>query len=84
MPKNSAFIYSGGAAAPVKNDAAPLTANTLSTGGQVKNLDKGGISKTINNNGRTVTDNSRKIGTVNIYPKETLSPGQLMEWQELG
>ncbi len=84
VPKNSAFIYSGGAAAPVKNDAAPLTANTLSTGGQVKNLDKGGISKTINNNGRTVTDNSRKIDTVNIYPKETLSPGQLMEWQELG
>ncbi|EJP5811810.1 phage tail tape measure protein [Cronobacter sakazakii] len=84
VPKNSAFIYSGGAAVPVKNDAAPLTANTLSTGGQVKNLDKGGISKTINNNGRTVTDNSRKIDTVNIYPKETLSPGQLMEWQELG
>ncbi|EJL7703036.1 phage tail tape measure protein, partial [Cronobacter sakazakii] len=84
VPKNSAFIYSGAAAAPVKTDAAPLTANTLSTGGQVKNLDKGGISKTINNNGRTVTDNSRKINTVNIYPKETLSPGQLMEWQELG
>ncbi|ELY6254401.1 phage tail tape measure protein [Cronobacter sakazakii] len=85
VPKNSAFIYSGAnAAAPVKTDAAPLTANTLSTGGQVKNLDKGGISKTINNNGRTVTDNSRKIDTVNIYPKETLSPGQLMEWQELG
>ncbi|EJY8355124.1 phage tail tape measure protein, partial [Cronobacter sakazakii] len=71
VPKNSAFIYSGAAAAPVKTDAAPLTANTLSTGGQVKNLDKGGISKTINNNGRTVTDNSRKINTVNIYPKET-------------
>ncbi|EPM5394763.1 phage tail tape measure protein [Cronobacter turicensis] len=84
VPKNSAFIYSGAAATPVKTDAAPLTANTLSTGGQVKNLDKGGISKTINNNGRTVTDNSRKINTVNIYPKETLSPGQLMEWQELG
>ncbi|ELY3987589.1 phage tail tape measure protein [Cronobacter sakazakii] len=84
VPKNSAFIYSGAAAAPVKTDAAPLTANTLSTGGQVKNLDKGGISRTINNNGRTVTDNSRKINTVNIYPKETLSPGQLMEWQELG
>ncbi|ELY4321579.1 phage tail tape measure protein [Cronobacter turicensis] len=84
VPKNSAFIYSGAAAAPVKTDAAPLTVNTLSTGGQVKNLDKGGISKTINNNGRTVTDNSRKINTVNIYPKETLSPGQLMEWQELG
>ncbi|WP_110782702.1 phage tail tape measure protein, partial [Cronobacter sakazakii] len=61
VPKKSAFIYSGAnAAAPVKTDAAPLTANTLSTGGQVKNLDKGGISKTINNNGRTVTDNSRK------------------------
>lgn len=62
---------------------SPVTGNTLSTGGQVKNIDKGGIVKTINSNAKTVTDNSKKIGTVNIYPKETLSPGQLMEWQEL-
>ncbi|EGT5206896.1 phage tail tape measure protein [Cronobacter sakazakii] len=62
---------------------SPVTGNTLSTGGQVKNIDKGGIAKTINSNAKSVTDNSKKIGTVNIYPKETLSPGQLMEWQEL-
>ncbi|GDX05727.1 phage tail tape measure protein [Buttiauxella sp. A111] len=57
--------------------------NTLSTGDKIKNIDKGGISKTINSNSRSVTDNSKKIDTVNIYPKETLTPGQLMEWQEL-
>ncbi|WP_336293413.1 phage tail tape measure protein [Cronobacter dublinensis] len=73
-----------GANVTVKSDATPLTANTLSTGGQVKNLDKGGIAKTINSSAKSVTDNSKKIGTVNIYPKETLSPGQLQEWQELG
>lgn len=61
----------------------PLTTNTLSTGGELKGIERGGISKSINSNTRSVTDNSKKIGTVNIYPKETLSPGKLMEWQEL-
>jgi len=61
----------------------PLTTNTLSTGGELKGVERGGISKSINSNSKSVTDNSKKIGTVNIYPKETLSPGALMEWQEL-
>ncbi|HCD8030239.1 TPA: phage tail tape measure protein [Klebsiella aerogenes] len=61
----------------------PLTTNTLSTGGELKGIERGGISKSINSNTRSVTDNSKKIGTVNIYPKEMLSPGKLMEWQEL-
>ncbi|MBY5234996.1 phage tail tape measure protein [Klebsiella aerogenes] len=61
----------------------PLTTNTLSTGGELKDIERGGISRSINSNTRSVTDNSKKIGTVNIYPKETLSPGKLMEWQEL-
>ncbi|MFH3540675.1 phage tail tape measure protein [Klebsiella aerogenes] len=61
----------------------PLTTNTLSTGGELKDIERGGISKSINSNTRSVTDNSKKIGTVNIFPKETLSPGKLMEWQEL-
>lgn len=60
-----------------------LTSNTLSTGGELKGIERGGISKSINSNTKSVTDNSKKIGTVNIYPKETLSPGKLMEWQEL-
>ncbi|SQJ43460.1 Phage-related tail protein [Salmonella enterica] len=62
----------------------PLTVNNLSTGGELKGIDKGGISKSISNNSRAVTDNSRKINTVNIYPKEMITPGQLMEFQELG
>ena len=61
----------------------PLTSNTLSTGGELKGIERGGISKSINSNTKSVTDNSKKIDTVNIYPKETLSPGKLMEWQEL-
>lgn len=66
------------------NTASPLAENTLSTGGQVKGIERGGLNKTISSNSKAVTDNSKKIGTVNIYPKENLSPGQLMEWQELG
>lgn len=60
-----------------------LTTNTLSTGGDLKGVERGGLSKSINSNSKSVTDNSRKIDTVNIYPTETLSPGKLMEWQEL-
>ncbi len=79
-----------GVAAPVtqnnytSNSQTLLTTNTLSTGGELKGIEKGGLSKTINSNSKSVTDNSRKIETVNIYPKEMLSPGQLMEYQELG
>ncbi|EKJ3510067.1 phage tail tape measure protein [Salmonella enterica] len=61
-----------------------LTVNNLSTGGELKGIDKGGISKSVSNNSGSVTDNSRKINTVNIYPKEMITPGQLMEFQELG
>lgn len=85
LPENAGVKNLTGINSPAAVQVAPppLTANTLSTGGKVKGIEKGGISKTINNNGKSVTDNSRKIDTVNIYPKETLSPGQLMEWQEL-
>ncbi|WP_395266267.1 phage tail tape measure protein [Enterobacter soli] len=65
-------------------NAPSVTQNTLSTGGQVKAIEKGGISKSINNNSKTVVDKGNKIGNVNIYPKEMLTPGQLAEWQELG
>lgn len=61
----------------------PLTRNTLSTGGELKKVDKGGINKAISSNSKSVTDNSRKIGQVNIHTKEAMTPGQLMEWQEL-
>ncbi|EDR7910291.1 phage tail tape measure protein [Salmonella enterica] len=67
-----------------ETSSPPLTVNNLSTGGELKGIDKGGISKSVINNSRSVTDNSRKINTVNIYPKEMITPGQLMEFQELG
>lgn len=60
-----------------------ISPNALLTGGELKGIERGGISKTISSNTKSVTDNSRKIETVNIYPKETLLPGQLQEWQEL-
>lgn len=60
-----------------------LTANTLSTGGQLKGVDRGGISSTISKNSKAVTDNSKTIGEVHFHTKEALSPAQLMEWQEL-
>ncbi|HBN5775729.1 TPA: phage tail tape measure protein [Citrobacter freundii] len=65
------------------NTSETLTANTLSTGGKLKDVDRGGISKTISSNSKSVTDNSRKIGEVHFHTKEALSPSQLMEWQEL-
>ncbi|ECD7213575.1 phage tail tape measure protein [Salmonella enterica subsp. enterica] len=67
-----------------ETSSPPLTVNNLSTGGELKGIDKGGISKSVSNNSRSVTDNSRRINTVNIYPKEMITPGQLMEFQELG
>ncbi|EHQ4607383.1 phage tail tape measure protein [Salmonella enterica] len=60
-----------------------LTGNTLSTGGELKGIDRGGISSTISKNSKSVTDNSKKIGEVHFHTKEALSPAQLMEWQEL-
>ena len=66
------------------NEAQPaLTANTLSTGGELKGVDRGGISSSISKNSKSVTDNSKKIGEVHFHTKEALSPSQLMEWQEL-
>lgn len=67
-----------------ETSSPPLTVNNLSTGGELKGIDKGGISKSVSNNSGSVTDNSRKINTVNIYPKEMITLGQLMEFQELG
>lgn len=61
----------------------PVTQNTLSTGGKLTGIEKGGISKTINSNAKSVTDQSKHFGTVNIYPTESMSPGQLAEWNEL-
>ncbi|MDJ4721025.1 phage tail tape measure protein, partial [Salmonella enterica] len=41
-----------------ETSSPPLTVNSLSTGGELKGIDKGGISKSVSNNSRAVTDNS--------------------------
>lgn len=61
-----------------------LIVNNLFIGGELKGIDKGGISKLVSNNLRFVMDNSWKINIVNIYLKEMIMLGQLMEFQELG
>ena len=66
-----------------ENGEQPVTQNTLSTGGKLTGVDKGGISKTINSNAKSVTDQSKHYGQVNIYTKEAMTPGQLAEWSEL-
>ena len=89
VPELKQSVFSGGIAPTLtqnnytSNNRETLTTNTLSTGGKLKDVDRGGISKTINSNSKSVTDNSRKIGEVHFHTKEALSPSQLMEWQEL-
>lgn len=61
----------------------PVMENNLSTGGQLKGIDSGGVSKTINSNSRAVTDNSRRIEKVEINMANGMTPQQLTEWQEL-
>lgn len=64
-------------------EEVPVTTNTLSTGGKLTDIEKGGISKSISNNASNVTDRSQKIGTLNINTQQPFTPGQLAEWQEL-
>lgn len=63
----------------------PVTENKLSTGGKLRSVEPGGISRTINNsNNNKVDKRGNSIGTVNIYPQEPFTPGKLQEWQEMG
>lgn len=63
----------------------PVTENKISTGGQLRSVEPGGISRTINNSSNNKVDKrGNSIGTVNIYPQEPFTPGKLQEWQEMG
>lgn len=63
----------------------PVAENKISTGGQLRNVEPGGISRTINNSSNNKVDTrGNSIGTVNIYPQEPFTPGKLQEWQEMG
>lgn len=59
------------------------SANGLLTGGQMRNIDKGGINKEISNSSKSVSDNSKRIENVHINMPGGMTPGDLMEWQEL-
>jgi TP901 family phage tail tape measure protein len=61
----------------------PRVETNLTTGGQLKGIEAGGINKTISNSNRSVTDNSRRIDKVEINTGGGMTPQQLMEWQEL-
>jgi phage-related protein len=56
--------------------------NTLSTGTDLQGIAPGGIGGQINNN-KSAVDKSKHIGQVNIYPQQSMTPAQLMEWGEL-
>lgn len=63
------------------NHTSPIAQNTLSTGNRLIGVDKG-LSKSITNQSKNVTDNSRMIGTVNINSQQPFTPEMLLEWQE--
>ncbi|HDL6872298.1 TPA: phage tail tape measure protein [Yersinia enterocolitica] len=68
----------------VAPQSSPInSANGLLTGGQMRNIDKGGINKEISNNSKSVSDNSKRIENVHINMQGGMTPGDLMEWQEL-
>jgi TP901 family phage tail tape measure protein len=66
-------------------DAAPNVATLPSPAGlNAPQIERGGIGKTLSNGGNSkVTDNSRKIGQVNIYPQNGETFDSLMESREL-
>ncbi|QCT18481.1 phage tail tape measure protein [Jejubacter calystegiae] len=53
------------------------------TGGQLKGVPRGGISRDINTKSQSYTDNRRTIGNVTINADRGMTPEQLREWQEL-
>lgn len=68
--------------------ASPLSTPDLSglpapAGLSAPQFNHGGIGKTLNNSASTVTDNSKKIGTVNIYPKNNETFDSITESREL-
>lgn len=67
----------------VPDPQPPVIDNTLSTGGNINGVEKGGINKTLSGNSKSVTDNSKRIDKVEIHTTNGMTPGQLMEWQEM-
>ncbi|HHR6050967.1 TPA: phage tail tape measure protein [Providencia alcalifaciens] len=66
-------------------DGAPATASAagLLIGSQLKDIEKGGISRQISNNRTQSVDNSRRFDNVNITVTNGMSPTDLAEWTAL-
>ncbi|MGL5421906.1 MAG: phage tail tape measure protein [Serratia fonticola] len=66
-------------------DAAPNVSGVAAPAGlNAPQMERGGIGKAISNgSGNKVTDNSRQIGQVNIYPQNQQTFDSLMESREL-
>ncbi|MBP6518680.1 phage tail tape measure protein [Shewanella sp.] len=62
---------------------APAGAAGLLIGGQLKDVEKGGISRQISNNRTQSVDNSKRYDTVNINVTNGMSPQNLAEWTAL-
>jgi TP901 family phage tail tape measure protein len=69
-------ISDGGSSKPTITPEALL-------GGKVRGIGRGGLAGDISNSRSAVTDNSRTIGSVTINTGDGMTPGRLMEWQEL-
>ncbi|WP_455811895.1 phage tail tape measure protein [Pseudomonas graminis] len=67
----------------VPDPQPPVIDNTLSTGGNINGVEKGGINKALSSNSKSMTDNSKRIDKVEIHTANGMTPGQLMEWQEM-
>ena len=65
------------------NGDKKVSQNVLSTGGKLTGIEKGGISKAVSSNSRSVTDQSKHYGEINFYHTAAMTPGQLAEWKEL-
>ncbi|MGX4744660.1 phage tail tape measure protein [Providencia rettgeri] len=67
----------------VDGSPAPAGAAGLLVGGQLRGVEKGGISRQISNNRTQSIDNSKRYDTVNINVTNGMSPTDLAEWTAL-
>lgn len=69
---------------PVGEAAPNVSGGVAPAGLNAPQMERGGIGKTMSNgSGNKVTDNSRQIGQVNIYPQNQQTFDSLMESREL-
>lgn len=67
----------------VDGSPAPASGAALLIGGQIKEMEKGGISRQISNNRTQSVDNSKRFDNVHINVTNGMSPTDLAEWTAL-